>query len=304
MSERAVVALDVGGTTVDAACISESRAVVGEVLESASPSAGPKDEIVAELARAVAAARAQAGDLTVMACGIAIPAPFDYVAGVSHMDHKFRAIKGLSLGGLLQEITGLPTYFINDADAFGLGVSWRQLPDAKRFVALTIGTGLGGSFIENGRNVRDSDRIPPGGEIWNLPYAGGILEDHVSARAVVTAYERLSPGGHPATTSDGPASGNPASAKEIGTLASAGDQPAVGAYQEMGTAIGRGLAPVLLRFEPEVLVIGGQIARSLPIFGPSVTEALTQAGLPNLPVIAATGGNMALWGAAKYLLTD
>jgi hypothetical protein len=30
---------------------------------------------------------------------------------------------------------GIPTYFINDADAFGLGVSWRQLPDAKRFVA-------------------------------------------------------------------------------------------------------------------------------------------------------------------------
>jgi glucokinase len=269
------------------------------MLETASPSARTKDEIVAELARAVAVARAQAEGFTVIACGIAIPAPFDYVAGVSHMDHKFRAIKGLSLGGLLQETTGLPTYFINDADAFGLGVSWRQLPDAKRFVALTIGTGLGASFIENGRVAGDSDKVPPGGEVWNLPYDGGILEDYVSGRAVVAAYERLSAGGPYEITG-----GGRPGAKEIANLASAGSEPAIEAYRAMGTAIGRGLAPVLLRFEPEVLVIGGQIARSLPIFGSAVTEALTGAGLPNLPVIAAAGGNLALWGAAKYLLTE
>ena len=294
MSERAVVALDVGGTTVDAACISEACAMIGEVLESASPSAGPKDEIVAELARAIAAAAAQAPAFTVTACGIAIPAPFDYVAGVSHMDHKFRAIKGLSLGVALAEITGLPTHFVNDADAFGLGVSWRQLPDAKRFVALTIGTGLGAGFVENGRIATASDKVPPGGEVWNLPYSGGILEDYVSARAVVAAYDRLTAGGRPGT----------ASARDIGDRASQGSQPAIKAYQEMGTAIGRGLAPVLLRFQPETLVIGGHVARSLPIFGPAISQALADRGLPRLPVIAAADGNMALWGAAKYSLTD
>jgi glucokinase len=294
MSERAVVALDVGGTTVDAACISAACAMIGEMLESASPSAGTKDEIVTELARAVAAARAQAPGLTVTACGIAIPAPFDYAAGVSHMDHKFRAIKGLSLGGLLQEMTGLPTRFVNDADAFGLGVSWRQVPDAKRFIALTIGTGLGSGFIEHGRIAPASDKVPPDGEVWDLPYAGGILEDHVSARAVVAAYDRLSAGGRPGTTS----------AREIGELASAGNEPAIKAYQEMGTAIGRGLAPVLLRFQPELLVIGGHVGRSLPIFGPAISQALSEAGVPDIPVIPAADGNMALWGAARYLLTD
>src|SRR6202021_1178525 len=195
MSQLAVIAVDVGGTTVDAACISAAGGLIGEVVESASPAAGTKDEIVAELARAVAAARAQAGDITVTACAIAMPAPFDYAAGVSHMEHKFKAISGVNLGRVLQETTGLPTYFINDADAFGLGVSWRQLPAAKRFVALTIGTGLGGSFIENGRVARDSDKVPPGGEVWNLPYADGILEDYVSGRAVVAAYQGLSAAG-------------------------------------------------------------------------------------------------------------
>ena len=200
MSQLAVVAVDVGGTSVDAACISAVGELIGEVVESASPAAGTKDEIVAELARAVAAARAQAGDFTVNGCGIAMPAPFDYPARVSHMEHKFQAISGVDLGRLLGEITGLPTYFINDADAFGLGVSWRQLPEAERFVGLTIGTGLGGSFIENGENVTVGHTVPPHGEVWDLPYAGGVLEDDVSARGVVAAYERLSAAGGTAPT--------------------------------------------------------------------------------------------------------
>ena len=299
MSQLAVVAVDVGGTSVDAACISAAGELIGEVVESASPAAGTKDEIVAELARAVAAARAQAGDFTVTACGIAMPAPFDYAAGVSHMEHKFQAISGVDLGRLLREITGLPTYFINDADAFGLGVSWRQLPEAERLVGLTIGTGLGGSFIENGENVTAGDTVPPHGEVWDLPYAGGVLEDYVSARGVVAAYERLSAGGRHGT--DG-GSVERVSAKEIADLAFRGSGPAVEAYRAMGTAIGRGLAPVLLRFEPELLVIGGKVGQSLPLFGPAAGRALAEAGLPELPIVPAAAGNIALWGAARYLL--
>lgn len=299
MSQLAVVAVDVGGTTIDAACISAAGELIGEVVESASPAAGTKDEIVAELARAVADARAQAGDFTVTACGIAMPAPFDYAAGVSHMEHKFQAISGVDLGRLLREITGLPTYFINDADAFGLGLSWRQLPEAQRLVGLTVGTGLGGSFIENGENVTAGDTVPPHGEVWDLPYADGILEDYVSARGVVAAYERLSAGQRHGTDS-----GNVerASAKEIADLAFRGSGPAVAAYRAMGAAIGRGLAPVLLRFEPELLVIGGKVGQSLPLFGPAAGRALAEAGLPDLPIIPPAGGNVALWGAARYPL--
>jgi glucokinase len=298
--------VDVGGTSVDAACISAAGELIGEVVESASPGAGTKDEIVAELARAVAAARAQAGDLRVTACSIAMPAPFDYAAGVSHMEHKFQAISGLDLGRLLREITGLPTYFINDADAFGLGVSWRQLPEAERFVGLTIGTGLGGSFIENGENVTAGDTVPPHGEVWDLPYAGGVLEDYVSARGVVAAYDRLS-----ARRRRGPDSGiggsggggvDRVSAKEIADLAFRGSGPAVEAYRAMGTAIGRGLAQVLLRFEPELLVIGGKVGQSLPLFGPAAGRALAEAGLAELPIVPAAAGNIALWGAARYSL--
>jgi len=87
-------------------------AVLGELLESASPSAGTKDQIITELARAVAAARAQAGDFTVTACGIAIPHRSITWPACRTWTTNSGPFKGLGLGGLLRELTGLPTYFI------------------------------------------------------------------------------------------------------------------------------------------------------------------------------------------------
>jgi len=288
--EQAVIALDVGGTTVDSACVSTAGAVIGGPPESSSPAAETKDEIVRELARIIDATRERAGDYRVTACGIAMPAPFDYAAGVSYMTHKFQALYGVNLGELLRAKTGLPTYFINDADAFGLGVSWRQLPDTKRFAALTIGTGLGGSFIEDGEVLGIDPRVPPGGEVWNLPFEDGILEDYVSARGVVALYDKLKPGER-------------RSAKEVSALALRGSRPAIEAYRAMGTALGRGLGPVFARFRPEKVVIGGHVGRSLELFGPAMEQALAAASVPELPILPAAPGNMAIFGAARYALT-
>jgi len=290
MAERSVIALDVGGTTIDAACVSSSGDMVAGLPESDSPADGGKDEIVNRLAGIVDAARARAAGTDVTACGVAMPGPFDYVAGVSRMTHKFQGIHGVPLGELLAEKTGLATCFINDADAFGLGVSWRQRPDAKRLIALTIGTGLGGSFIENGDSLVADDRVPPGGEIWDLPFGDGILEDFVSARGVAAAFCRLRPG-------------EPRSAKDIADLARLGDRAAVEAYQALGAALGSGLAGLVLRFAPEVIAVGGKVGQSLGLFGPAMRQALTAAGLPEVPVVQAAPGNMALWGAARAALS-
>jgi glucokinase len=295
MSRQTVIVLDVGGTTIDRACVSIDGELIGGVRESGSPTAGTRDEIVHELARVLGAARAQAGSADVIACGIAMPAPFDYPAGVSHMAHKFPAIRGLPLGTLLATKTGLPVYFLNDADAFGLGVGWRQLPDVKRFVALTIGTGLGSGFIEDGRAVTSGDQVPPDGEVWNLPYRGGILEDHVSARAVTAPY-----GSRPDGTG---LPGTGKTAREVSALAAEGDATAVASFLAMGEALGSGLAPVLARFEPEAVVIGGKVGQSVELFAPAMRQALAGAGLPSLPVIPAAPGNMAIWGAARYAFT-
>jgi glucokinase len=288
MTKRAVIAVDVGGTTVDAAVVLKNGRLAGELVETSSPSAGTEDEIVEGLVRVIEAARAQTSDCEVEACSIAMPAPFDYEAGISHMVHKFQAIHGIKLGKLLQARTGLSTYFINDAGAFGLGVGWLQLPGINRFVALTIGTGLGGSFIEDGKNVEQDARVPLGGEVWDLPYKEGILEDYVSARAVVAAYDTLKPD-------------EQRSAQSIAHLALQGDPEATKAYETMGMELGRGLAAVFAHFAPEKIVIGGKVGLSLKLFQPALQQALTDAGLPSIEILQAREGNLAIWGAARHV---
>jgi glucokinase len=174
-------------------------------------------------------------------------------------------------------------------------VGWRQLPDMKRFVAITIGTGLGSGFIEDGRAVTSGDQVPPAGEAWNLPYGDGILEDHVSSRAVTTSYgTRPDGGGLP-----GPGK----TAREVSALEAEGDETAIAPFRAMGEALGSGLVPVLARFEPEAIVIGGKVGRSVELFAPAMRQALAGAGLPNLPVIPAAPGNMAIGGAARHAFT-
>jgi glucokinase len=285
MDERAVVALDVGGTTVDAACISVEGRLIGRIVGRGSPAAGTANEITDAFACIIAAARAQGADHEIMACGIAIPGPFDYAVGISRMTHKFQAINGMPLGEALHAVVGLPVCFINDAAAFGIGAGARQLPGTRRFVTLTIGTGLGSSFIEHGKSIESGDRVPSEGEVWSLPFAGGILEDIVSARGVVSLYRRH-------------ALNRPLSARDVSDLARQGEEAALGAYREMGTSLGGALAPVLARFAPEAVVIGGKVGRSLPLFGPAVAEALAAAGLAAMPIVQADG-NMSLWGAAS-----
>jgi glucokinase len=285
MDERAVVALDVGGTTVDAACISVEGGLVGHIVECGSPAASRANEITDALAGIIAGARAQGAGHEITACGIAIPGPFDYAAGISRMKHKFQAINGMPLGKALQARVGLPVCFINDAAAFGIGSGARQVPGTRRFVALTIGTGLGSSFIEDGESVESGDRVPPDGEVWNLPLAGGVLEDRVSARGLVSLY-------------CGPSLSGQVTARDVSDFARQGDQAAVGAFRELGTSLGSALAPVLARFAPEAVVIGGKVGRSLPLFGPALAEALGAAGLPAVRIVRADG-NLALWGAAR-----
>jgi len=287
MTQQVVVALDIGGTTIDAACISSDGHQLGKLIEKTSPASGTQEEIVNQLTKIVKTTYQQAGDHKVVACGIAMPGPFDYAAGVSHMVHKFQAIHGVALGRLLQERTGLPIHFINDANAFGLGVSWRQLPNTERFVALTIGTGLGGSFIENGNNVEADDRIPLGGEVWDLPYEGHILEDYVSARGVVALYTDQGSAKH-------------YTSKEIAELATQGNAQAVRAYQEMGAALGHGLAETFAHFAPKKVVIGGKVGQSLTLFKEATSHTIAEAGVPVPEILQAIPGNLALWGTAKH----
>lgn len=193
----------------------------------------------------------------------AVPGPFDLVAGVSHMRHKLKPLYGVNLRAALAERFGwhpAQFCFVNDAVAFLLGeVQCGAACGAKRAIGIVLGTGIGTAFARDGQWVTEAEGIPPGGEIWNLPYESGIVEDLLSTRAIKGDYAAR-------TGKD----------EEVVSIASGADsdREARAVFQTFGFNLGKVLRDVLALFRPDVVVLGGGISRSARLFLPFAQKEL------------------------------
>ena len=266
-SPDAVLALDIGGTHVTAASVNVGGLephVIGTQVRLAVNGEADAGEILDIWARA---ALLGAGQTPVSALGVSVPGPFEYAGGVARFDHKLYALKGLNVSAALGErwqgtpLDGLPITYLNDAMAFALGefIS-RQERGLHRLLGLTLGTGFGSEFIVDGRPITVGEGVPPGGEVWQLPFRGGIAEDAISAPALRRAYQALG--------------GKDVDARQIAQLAGSGDERARQVYHDFGRDLADALRPCAQVFGPDLLVFGGQVSRAWTLF-----EAPLRAGL-------------------------
>lgn len=195
---------------------------------------------------------------------LAMPGPFDYEKGVSHMRHKLPYLYGIPLASVLSDRFGWRTgqvRFLNDAAAYLLGeVGAGAARGAARAVGITLGTGVGSAFAMDGRIVTEGPGVPTGGEIWNIPYRGGIVEDLISTRALQRSYKERT--------------GQQREVASIAHYANGGEVTACEVFEEFGSNLGLALLHLLSEFNPNVVVLGGGIARSANLFMPDAVRAL------------------------------
>lgn len=248
-----LVALDVGGTTLAAAV------VAGDVLVT-PPVRGPSHQVadLEIILDAFAAAINQAvSGRRVGGAAVAMPGPFDYAAGVSQMRHKFAALFGVDLGERLREATRLATVFVNDAQAAAAG-TWVELgrPDAP-VATITLGTGVGSGLIVDGDPAGHN-------EIWCATYGDGIVEDHVSSRALSDMFERRT--------------GLSLTVAEIAGLADDGHDGAIADFAEYGRHLGAATAAYFADAGPATVSVAGGVTGAWQHIEPSATAAYHSAG--------------------------
>lgn len=203
----------------------------------------------------------------VAGAALAVPGPFDFAAGVSYMRHKLRSLYGLDLRRALADRFGLDPgqiCFLNDACAFLLGeVGAGAARGARRAVGIGLGTGIGSAFARDGHWVTDGEGVPPGGEIWDLPYGTGTVEDLLSTRALKKDYAMR-------TGRD----------EEVVAIANAAatDAGARQVFETFGLHLGQVFRDILAPFAPDIVVIGGGISRSADLFLPSAQKQLAGTG--------------------------
>jgi glucokinase len=260
---QVVGALDIGGTHVSAARVRvastsiDPRSRIHEPL----PMRGDRTELVSAISR-VTRSIAEPG---IASLGVAVPGPFDYAGGISEMTHKLEGLHGVDLRSELHAASGLDEpaaiCFLNDAEAFVLGEWWAGAARGHaRAVGVTLGTGLGSAFSEDGRIVRSGREVPPHGELYRLDFRGAPVEETISRAALLNRYGALPD----------------QDVEQIADRAVAGDEAARRVFGGLGIALGQFLDPWLRAFGPDCLVIGGSIARSWPLFGDALRAELEQ----------------------------
>jgi glucokinase len=181
------------------------------------------------------------------------------------MRHKLPYLYGVDLRKPLAEHfgwQGAEVRFLLDSAAFLLGeIGAGAARGVSRAVGVTLGTGIGSAFAVDGQLVTEGPGVAPGGEIWNLPYEGGIVEETLSTRGIQGNYKRRT--------------GVLPDVAGIATAAATGQDPdAAAVFAEFGRHLGLALRMVLSEFDPRVVVLGGGISRSASLFLPAAQSQL------------------------------
>jgi glucokinase len=284
-----VIGIDLGGTAIklgrfhlDGNCL--------QSLTVATPQPATPENVLAVMVAAIAQLDP---DNHTVAIGVGTPGPVDTKGRIARVAINLAGWQNIPLADWLEQKTGKPTILANDANCAGMGEAWlgagRHFQD---LILLTLGTGVGGAIILNGKLFVGHQgtagelgliTLNPDGPTCNSGNQGS-LEQYAS----VTAIRRRT-GKEPA---------------ELGALAETGDEFALTFWQEYGKDLGIGLTSLMYVLTPEAIVIGGGVSASLKFFLPAIEAEIalrvlptSRAGLRILP--AELGNSSGMVGAAK-----
>jgi glucokinase len=268
--KKYAIGADIGGSHISCAVIDlEKETIIRESFATQKvDNQASADDILENWAIALRKSIKHIDSNELAGIGFAMPGPFDYEKGIAMFTEsvaKYQKLHGINVAKRLKEILklgdGTDVRFMNDASAFAIGEAWMgKAAKVDRSVSITLGTGFGSAFVDNGVVVVERDDVPPMGCVWHLPYNEGIADDSFSTRWFIKRYAELS-------------SHHLSGVKEIADRVTT-DEKAMEVFAEFGTNLGDFLGPWLNKFRAESLVIGGNVTGAYNLFGNHFEKAL------------------------------
>ena len=309
MSPPETIGVDLGGSKLLVGVVGGEHEVLHRsiaVSRGHSP-AGLLELIEHELRTAI---EARPG---VAAIGIGVPCTIDREAGVC-INAVNLPISDLPLQSILSDRIGLPVEVDNDANLAALAEHRHgAAAETTNAVVLTIGTGIGGGLILDGRLFRGSSGA--GAELGHIvvdidgpPCQGtcpnyGCIETLASGTALLreaTEAAAAAPGSALARLieADGELTGPAVTAAALD-----GDEAAKGVFELIGTRLGTALTGLANTFDPDVIVLGGGVMAAGELVLEPARRRVRERALPPqnvVPVVPATlGPDAGMIGAAR-----
>src|SRR5690606_14465658 len=148
------IGIDLGGTQVRAALVSEQGEVLARAEERTDATAGP-DRVLAQIKTLADDLIAAVGSAFLVGIGVSTPGPIDTVSGIARDIPTLAGFADFPLKAELQNRFAFPVSLENDGIAAAIG-EWRfgAGRGLENLVYATVSTGLGGGVIADGRVLR------------------------------------------------------------------------------------------------------------------------------------------------------
>lgn len=302
--ETTILAADLGATHGRlAVCTAGGEVMVSEVIESSIES-GP-DIVLDRVRQTFDRLFTQTGRPreSLRGVGVGMPGPVAWHSGRVARCISMPGWDDYPLSDYFAEAYGVSVSVSNDANLLGLGEQSTVYPGAHIMIFVKVGTGIGAAILVDGQVLRG--RHAAEGDIGHVKLtrveevctcgAVGCLAATASGRALVRDLNRL---GHEVGTSS-----------DVVDLARRGDPDAVRLITEAGRALGSVLSTAVSLLNPEVVVIGGDLAAAQEQLLSGVRETLLRRAQPlaitSLTVAASQLGDQAgIAGAARMVRDD
>jgi glucokinase len=297
-----VGAVDIGGTKIAVGAVDASGKVLAREVHATEAAEG-FDAAVRRVVAMLASARERAG---VELCGIGIgcSGPIDPMSGEIGAVEFLAGWRGCNPVVRLARHFELTVAMENDADAAALGeLRWGAGRGKQHLICVTVGTGIGGGIVLNGRLYRGVDGAHPeiGHHVIEASgpscYCGasGCWEVLARGPAIAARFAR------DAAPDD--ARRAPLTARGVCELARQGDALARREIEREGQYLGVGVANLVTLFAPEVIALSGSVMNSADLFMPTIRAVVLRncglvpaASVEILP--AALGDDAPLIGAS------
>ena len=261
-----ILCIDIGGTHITTAVIeSGTLAILQDSLTHRYvDSQASRDHILQQWNEAIEMSIGSIEhDIATML--VSIPGPFDYEKGICLMDgmHKYQSLLHMDVRHYLSTNFYVPKediFFFNDAHAFLLGEVYHHKWNGNKVVGLTLGTGLGSAWYD-GMAPRDLN-------YGSASFREGITEDYISTRGIIDFL---------AARTDKKFN----NIKELVEEKEADSSRQV-AFSFLATALVEFIQMYITPLNPDVIVIGGSIAKAHTFFIEDVRKATT------IPIVIAS----------------
>jgi glucokinase len=300
--DRYSIGVDLGGTNLRAAAFDASGKLLAKVAGSTPIEEGP-NAVVADIARAVDQLREQFGRDTLAGIGAGVPGTILMKQGIIAGWSNMPSFNGFPMRDELEKRVGARVFLENDANAAALGEKWmgggRSVGD---LVMLTIGTGVGGGIIVDGRVLHGY--LGMAGELGHITVVPngnpcgcgnrGCVEKYASATAIAAMARNL-------------ILGRDLTSEDVYKLALEGNLRAREIFRVVGESLGIALASLINVFNFPLYLIGGGVTAAWDLFAPAMLAEIQRrcytfraaaATTPTRIEPAVLGNEAGLYGAA------